>query len=157
MFRALATLGRHSVLAQPTAGLAARTSCRALSTKSNEGFSFLAADQTMAAQMVFHKLNMGLMVLTPVAFLVAPTPLAMPVDIGLSLVIPLHAHIGMSWIFTDYLPGQSPTGALRMVMAGATCLAIIGLLKVSVTGDGLIGTLKATWSTHDELKKKREQ
>jgi TerC family integral membrane protein len=85
------------------------------------------------------------LVLTPLA-LAAPSAAAMPFDVALSVAFPLHAHIGLNWIITDYMPWVGPSGALRYALAGLTAVTIAGLLKVSIVDEtGLTGTLKATW------------
>ena len=76
--------------------------------------------------------------------------LSMPVDCALAIVLPVHAHIGMNWIFTDYVPGNAP----RVVLAACTVLATLGLLKLSVSGPGIVGTIKETWTGSEEKAKK---
>lgn len=60
----------------------------------------------------------------------------------------------MNWIFTDYVPG-SPTGPARMALLGATILAAAGLIKLSVAGPGIVGTVKEMWTGAEEAKKKK--
>jgi len=40
--------------------------------------------------------------LTPLAFLLSPSKMNMPVDIALGVLLPLHGHIGMNYVITDY-------------------------------------------------------
>ena len=55
--------------------------------------------------------------------MVSPT-VAMPVDLALTALIPLHAHVGMNFVITDYGPKFFPTKAgvmgLRYGMIGAS-------------------------------------
>ena len=39
----------------------------------------------------------------------------MPVDLALGVIFPLHAHIGMNWIISDYVP-PAMRGSSRMLM-----------------------------------------
>jgi len=132
------------------------TSVRTMATKPDAPFSLVAADQSLAVQKLFHQTSIAALVLTPIAVVASPSFLSMPCDILLSIVFPLHAHIGMNWILTDYVPVATPNSAIRVGLLAVTGLTVLGLLKVSITGDGLVGTLKATWSTPEELKEKRE-
>lgn len=106
--------------------------------------SFIAADQTLAQTKFYHRTNLAVLLLTPAAIILHPSPLSFPVDVALAIVFPIHAHMGMNWIFTDYVPG-SPTGAARMALFAVSVLATLGLLKVSLVGPGITGTLKAFW------------
>mmetsp|Transcript_8409 Transcript_8409/g.9600 ORF Transcript_8409/g.9600 Transcript_8409/m.9600 type:complete len:149 (+) Transcript_8409:107-553(+) len=106
--------------------------------------SLIAADQTLAQTKLFHKTNLACMVLAPLAIVAHPSPLSMPVDLALAVVFPLHAHMGMNFIFTDYVPG-SPTGPARMALLAVTVLSTVGLLKLAVSEDGITGSLKAVW------------
>jgi hypothetical protein len=61
----------------------------------------------------------------------------------------------MNWIFTDYVPG-SPTGPARVLLLGASILAAAGLLKLSVSGPGIVGTVKEMWTGAEEAKKSKK-
>jgi len=103
--------------------------------KEPSGFfeNLVGADQTLSQAKLFHKTNLAVMVLTPLAIVAHPSPLSMPVDVALAIVFPLHAHMGMNIIFTDYVPG-SPTGPARMALLAVSVLSTIGLLKLAVSG-----------------------
>jgi succinate dehydrogenase (ubiquinone) membrane anchor subunit len=96
---------------------------------------------------LFHKTSVIAVGLFPVALMIpaSMSAVAMPVDVALAILLPLHGHIGMNWVLTDYVPG-SPTSPLRVALLAASALTTLGLLKLSVTGDGLIGSLKSTWA-----------
>lgn len=111
----------------------------------------MVADQTLAQAKLYHKSNVAVMILTPIALLAHPSVLSVPVDIALAIVFPLHAHMGMNMIFTDYVPG-SPTGPARVALLAATVVASLGLLKLSIFGDGITGSLKAVWKKPEEKK-----
>ena len=40
----------------------------------------------------------------------------MPVDLALGVIFPLHAHIGMNWVISDYVPPDMRT-SVRTAMA----------------------------------------
>jgi succinate dehydrogenase (ubiquinone) membrane anchor subunit len=102
-----------------------------------------AADSGALAKRVYHWTSTLSLVLTPVAFLTASTILAKPVDIMLSLVFPLHMHIGMNYVFTDYV-AKPYRAVARAGMAGLTIVTVLGLLKLSL-GPGLTNTVLALW------------
>jgi len=132
--------------------MAGRTMSSAKSPSSEMG-SFLAADQTLAQNRVYHKTHFITLALVPIALAAHPSALSMPVDVALAIALPLHAHIGMNWIFTDYVPG-SPSGPARLALLTASVLACLGLLKLSVAGPGIIGTVKEMWTGAEEKQKK---
>ena len=68
------------------------------------------------------------MALTPVAFALSPSVLNMPVDVALGLAIPLHAHIGMGYVITDYVPKVSKglVGPARILLLGITGVTVLG-------------------------------
>ena len=108
----------------------------------------MAPDTSTKALSLYHKLNWSLLGLTPLALAFSPSPMNMPVDIALSIFFPLHAHVGMNCVITDYAPkffGKGGIGPCRVVMAGLTAMTTLGLLKLSVTGPGLTETLKELW------------
>lgn len=106
----------------------------------------------MAMNKVYHKSHYVSLALVPLAVAAHPSALSLPLDVALCVVLPVHAWIGMNWIFTDYVPG-GPSGAPRVVLAVASVLATLGLLKIAVTGDGVVGTVKEMWTGAAEKKK----
>jgi len=115
------------------------------------------ADSGKMATAGFHKINMLLLGLTPVAFALSPSPFAMPVDIALGLALPIHAHIGMNYVITDYAPKISKgiVGPCRIAMLGLTAFTVLGLLKLNTTGEGLTETVKKLWRGLPKEEKKK--
>lgn len=78
----------------------------------------------------------SLLVAAPVAMILSPTFLNIPVDFGLGVVIPVHMHMGMSGIIEDYVPkeyqGMSLTASLVLA-----CLTGLGLFKINLCGAGI--------------------
>lgn len=102
----------------------------------------LYADKTLGQFRLYHKTHFAVLAAVPLAFVAHPSALSMPVDLFLSFALPLHAHIGMNWIFTDYVPGR---GA-RVALLALSGLATLGLLKMTFSGPGIVGTVKEMWT-----------
>merc|ERR1740121_428529 len=51
---------------------------------------------------------------------------------ALALAFPLHGHIGMNYVLSDYVPKFFGK-------------AVLGLTKLNLEGPGITGTLKALW------------
>jgi succinate dehydrogenase (ubiquinone) membrane anchor subunit len=79
-----------------------------------------------------------------VAFVISPSKYNMPIDLSLGVLFPLHAHVGINAIVTDYVPKAIQSSA-RFGLAGATSIAILGLLKLNVFGVGMTETIKSLW------------
>lgn len=98
---------------------------------------------------LYHHINNGLLALTPCALILSPSPWAMPVDLALGIMIPLHGHIAMNMVLTDYVPkaGMGP-GFLkftRVLMLGLTVVTAGGLTRLNTEGPGISGTVKKLW------------
>ena len=93
-------------------------------------------------------MNLGLLGLTPLAIASEGSSLSFPVDMALAVAFPLHGHIGMNYVITDYIPklfGNAARGPSRIIMRGITGLTTLGLVKLNVEGPGITGALKALW------------
>ena len=65
-------------------------------------------------------------------------------DLGLGVLIPLHAHVGMRSVILDYVHGGAQKTAL-FVMAGVTVATIGGLTYFNVFDEGILPAVKALW------------
>ena len=110
---------------------------------------FMAADAEVGlAVKVYHRVNLALLGATPVALATDNTFLSFPVDMGLAVMFPLHGHIGMNYVITDYVPklfSKAAVGPARAIMGGVTGATMLGLTKLNVEGPGITGTLKSLW------------
>jgi len=82
------------------------------------------------------------------AFLLSPSKMNLPVDLALGVALPLHAHIGMNYVITDYATktlGKGAKGPARGLMMGFTGLTLAGLLKLNLAGPGITETVKSMW------------
>jgi succinate dehydrogenase (ubiquinone) membrane anchor subunit len=105
------------------------------------------ADESVGGLKVYHYVNLALLGCAPLAF-VAPPPLTFPIDLFLAVAFPVHAHIGMNAVISDYAKKFFGKGAVmpaRYGMLGVTGVTTLGLLKLTIAGPGLIGTIKSLW------------
>jgi len=65
-------------------------------------------------------------------------------DVGLAVALPLHSHVALSYVVSDYVPKtfQIP---VRAGVAGLTAVAFLGLMKTAVLGPGIGGAIKQLW------------
>ena len=71
--------------------------------------------------------------------------MVMPFDFALAVGLPLHAYFGLNGVISDYVPKATQKLA-RGSVAGITAIAVLGLLKLSFHGPGMIYTIKSLWS-----------
>jgi hypothetical protein len=60
-------------------------------------------DQGILATRIYHSANLLLLGLFPLALIGEPN-IQFPIDCILGTVIPLHAHVGMNSVISDYVP-----------------------------------------------------
>ncbi|KAF1316764.1 Sdh4, succinate dehydrogenase subunit 4, partial [Globisporangium splendens] len=108
------------------------------------GVNMRVSDNATFSTKVYHYSNMALLGLTPVAFILSPSPVAVPVDFALGVIIPIHTHIGMNVVISDYVPPQVRTLA-RVGWLGVTGVLLLGFLRVNIEGDGITETIKTVW------------
>lgn len=95
-----------------------------------------------------HKINLAILGLAPVALITSSTALQMPFDLLLGIALPIHGHIGLNLVGTDYVGkflGKGFVGPFRMVMVGFTGVTMLGLLKLNLTGPGITESVKSFW------------
>ena len=68
----------------------------------------------------------------------------LPVDLALGVLIPVHSHIGMNGVISDYVP-PSMRSAVRVGWLGASVLMFAGFLRLNLAGDGVTETIKSVW------------
>ncbi|CAM9427274.1 unnamed protein product [Ectocarpus sp. 6 AP-2014] len=141
-----ASLQRSSALLRPvvTAHVRRLHSSVPKTSSAPGSASVLNADDGKLGTKLYHAVNMVVLAGVPAAVATSPSALTMPLDIVLGIAMPLHAHIGMNYVISDYVP-KSARGGARGAMLAASVLATLGLLKLNLTGAGLTETLKATW------------
>ena len=104
----------------------------------------LEADASNSINKAYHAGNLALVGLAPLAIIAHPSGMSMPVDVALSVALPFHAHVGMNYIISDYIP-KGMRGGARVVLLGVSAATVAGLLSLSFSDDGIVGTLKRLW------------
>lgn len=69
-------------------------------------------------------------------------------DLALGVALPVHSHIAMNYVVSDYVPKtlQLP---VRVGILGMSAVAFLGLLKLNTTGAGITGTLRQLWKKRE--------
>jgi len=104
---------------------------------------------------LYHWSSKGLLVLTPLAMVLSPSFLNFPVDLGLNVFIPFHAHLGMLQVIGDYVPRKYQNLAILLLWI-ATGAAALGLLKVNLCGAGIAESVKSLWRPTPKVEKKKQ-
>lgn len=112
----------------------------------------MLADNTAITHKLHHLTSVGLMGLMPAAFILSPSVVSVPVDLALGVVIPVHAHIGMNQVISDYVPKTSQTLA-RVAWLGVTGIMFLGFLRTNIEGPGITETIKTIWRESPNKKK----
>ena len=108
------------------------------------GQSFLARLQHASQIELFHYSHIALLAGIPLALLLSPSVLVLPLDLALGLLLPWHSHVGLVNVSDDYVP--RPYRALAK--AGLTVVAVLatlGLLKINLCGAGITESVKSLW------------
>lgn len=110
-----------------------------------------AADSGKLGTATYHNVSHALLAITPLALIGLPSMVQTPIEVGLAVAFPLHAHTAMNYVISDYVPrpGQGPA---RIAMMAATGVAAVGLLKLAINGPGLCETVKRLWRVPQPVK-----
>ncbi|CAM9790022.1 unnamed protein product [Chrysoparadoxa australica] len=114
--------------------------------------SLLEADDGKTAMKAHHALNLALLA-SPVGILAGPGVVGSCCDVALGFAIPMHAHIGLNFVISDYVPKAS-RGAARMGLLAVTGLTVLGLQKLNFTGPGITQSALALWKGKKEEEAK---
>lgn len=113
--------------------------------------SLLNTDASKPAAKFYHRSALVLAALTPVAFIM-PSWVNLPIDLTLGVLFPVHSHIALNYVISDYVPKAIRTTA-RVTLFGATVVTLMGILKLNLAGPGLTQTLTALWRGKKTEKK----
>ena len=91
--------------------------------------------------------------MTPLAFVISPSKMNMPIDITLGILFPLHSHIALNAIVSDYVPATYRSVA-RPTLLGVTVITLAGLLRLNFGGVGITETIKSLWRKKISSKSK---
>merc|ERR1711907_322244 len=90
--------------------------------------SVVKADHSSGSLKLYHKTNLLPIGLTPIAFVMPDIPVATTaINVFLGIVFPVHAHIGMAGVLTDYVPKMSKAalGPARIALLGVTTITVL--------------------------------
>lgn len=71
------------------------------------------------------------------AALLMGQPVSSVLDVAMSVMIPLHFHIGMRSVLVDYVHEPTAQAFSLNMLAGATVLTALGIAKFNLTDVGL--------------------
>jgi len=95
-------------------------------------------------EQIYHLTHVGMAGLIPAGLLLSPSFLAVPVDLALGAVLPVHMHIGLTNVILDYVPKQFQ-GSAVLALYVLTTLTVLGLLKINLCGAGISESVKSLW------------
>jgi succinate dehydrogenase (ubiquinone) membrane anchor subunit len=98
--------------------------------------------------------NLSLAALVPTAVILSPSSLNVPVDYALAVLLPLHSHIGMNGVLSDYIP-KNILPLTRLALLGASGVMFLGLMNLNITGSGVTETVKTIWREPPSNKEKQ--
>jgi succinate dehydrogenase (ubiquinone) membrane anchor subunit len=103
------------------------------------------ADGSKVMNKFYHGSMVALAVLTPVSFALAPSPMNQPIDLALGVLYPVHGHVGLNYVISDYVPKAFRTAA-RVSLLGFTVATVAGLTQLNLQGPGMTQTVKNLWA-----------
>ncbi|OQR89964.1 hypothetical protein THRCLA_09495 [Thraustotheca clavata] len=106
--------------------------------------AILYADNNKTTMLVGKVAAVGILGLIPVALALSPSALNTPVDYALGVLIPVHAHVSMNAVLSDYIPKMHQLPFRLSALAGTTAF-FLGLLVVNVNGVGITESIKTIW------------
>ena len=118
----------------------------------SDSSSLLNSDASKPANKFYHSSELVLAGLTPVAFMM-PSWANLPIDLALGVLFPVHSHIALNYVISDYVPKALRTTA-RVGLFGATIVTLVGILNLKLTGAGLTRTLTSLWKKPEKPAKK---
>ena len=91
---------------------------------------------------IYHGSSFALAGLVPADMLICDGNL--PVDLGLGVALPVHSHIGLNFVISDYVPNHLRVPA-RAGVLGITLATLYGLFNLNMYGEGVSKTAKRLW------------
>ena len=61
------------------------------------------------------------------------------------MALPLHSHIALNYVVSDYVP-KNVRGPARWAVLATTAVSALGLARLAVSEPGVTGTVKRLWS-----------
>ncbi|RHY94617.1 hypothetical protein DYB37_006629 [Aphanomyces astaci] len=145
MFARISSTAVRRTAATQTRGFRKGNPTKFTENKADTGFNaVLNADNSKHTSKVMHYTSYGLLALVPAAVVLSPSALNVPVDYLLAVLVPVHSHIGINNVVSDYVPKNFKTLA-RAGVLGASIVTFLGLITLNVTGAGVTETVKSLW------------
>ncbi|EQC30391.1 hypothetical protein SDRG_11967 [Saprolegnia diclina VS20] len=111
----------------------------------NHGVSAVVyADNSTAMIKAGKVAGAGILALIPFALALSPSALNTPVDYALGVLIPIHAHVSMNAVLSDYIPKVHQLPFRLSALAGSAAF-FLGLMVVNVNGVGITESVKTIW------------
>merc|ERR1719375_227977 len=105
------------------------------------------SDHTVTGTHLYHKANIALIGLGPLALLLSPSSLNFPVDLALGVIIPVHSHLACHDVLSDYGKKITKSKAfdqlVRKGIFGMTVITFLGLTKLNLEGPGITEGIKS--------------
>eukprot|EP00026_Physarum_polycephalum_P009498 Phypoly_transcript_09623.p2 GENE.Phypoly_transcript_09623~~Phypoly_transcript_09623.p2 ORF type:complete len:189 (-),score=28.05 Phypoly_transcript_09623:74-640(-) len=125
--------------------LALSQSVRASSTSATAHEHTKPTTQWSSQYKIYHYSSYAMLGLLPAGLLLAPSPYAMPIDLALNVVIPVHMYYGLDAILQDYIYGASSRYIGKAVVLVLSILTALGLSKINLKDVGISQGLKLMW------------
>ncbi|KAK9810025.1 hypothetical protein WJX72_003584 [[Myrmecia] bisecta] len=97
-----------------------------------------------AAQKLYENTHIALAGLVPLAVLSGEGNVGKATDVALGVLIPLHSHVAINSVLSDYVP-KSVLGVSRWGALAVTGVTLLGFMKLNLAGPGLTHTVKELW------------
>jgi succinate dehydrogenase (ubiquinone) membrane anchor subunit len=108
------------------------------------------ADRGALMMRTYHASGIALAGLVPTAMVL---PLSvLPIDLALGVALPLHSHIALNFVVSDYVPTKIAPVA-RAGLLGVTALTLFGLFTLNTKGEGITKTVKRLWKAPSSSSK----
>ena len=95
----------------------------------------------------YHASGIALAGLVPTAMAIPMS--VMPIDLALGVALPVHSHIALNFVVSDYVPTKVAPVA-RAGLVGFTCLTLAGLFPLNTKGEGITKTAKRLWKAPEK-------
>lgn len=104
--------------------------------------SLLHGDRGKMMMKIYHGSSFALAGLVPAAMVIRDGNL--PVDLALGVALPVHSHIGLNFVISDYVPKSMRLPARASVL-GVTVASLYGMFQLNMYGEGVSKTAKRLW------------
>jgi len=91
---------------------------------------------------IYHGSSFALAGLVPAAMVIRDGNL--PVDLALGVALPVHSHIALNFVISDYVPKSARLPARASVL-GITMATLYGMFQLNMYGEGVSKTAKRLW------------